>query len=38
MLSFDVKVGDMVKVKFSVDVWVIGEVILDWVKGNSYKV
>ncbi|HBD4330563.1 TPA: LysM peptidoglycan-binding domain-containing protein [Enterococcus faecalis] len=36
--SFDVKVGDTVKVKFSVDAWATGEAIPDWVKGNSYKV
>ncbi|EGO8408199.1 LysM peptidoglycan-binding domain-containing protein [Enterococcus faecalis] len=34
----DVKVGDTVKVKFSVDAWATGEAIPDWVKGNSYKV
>lgn len=34
----DVKVGDMVKVKFNVDAWATGEAIPDWVKGNSYKV
>ena len=34
----DVKVGDTVKVKFSVDAWATGEAISDWVKGNSYKV
>ncbi|EGO2635172.1 LysM peptidoglycan-binding domain-containing protein [Enterococcus faecalis] len=36
--SSDVKVGDTVKVKFSVDAWATGEAIPDWVKGNSYKV
>lgn len=36
--SSDVKVGDTVKVKFSVDVWATGEAIPQWVKGNSYKV
>ncbi|EGO7983764.1 LysM peptidoglycan-binding domain-containing protein, partial [Enterococcus faecalis] len=34
----DAKVGDTVKVKFSVDAWATGEAIPDWVKGNSYKV
>ena len=34
----DVKVGDTVKVKFSVDAWATGEAIPQWVKGNSYKV
>ncbi|EGO7753533.1 LysM peptidoglycan-binding domain-containing protein [Enterococcus faecalis] len=34
----DVKVGDMVKVKFNVDAWATGEAIPQWVKGNSYKV
>ena len=34
----DVKVGDTVKVKFSVDAWATGEAIPDWVKGNSYIV
>ena len=36
--SSDVKVGDTVKVKFSVDVWATGDAIPQWVKGNSYKV
>lgn len=36
--SSDVKVGDTVKVKFSVDAWATGEAIPQWVKGNSYKV
>ena len=36
--SSDVKVGDTVKVKFSVDAWATGEAIPDWVKGNSYIV
>lgn len=34
----EIKTGDTVKVKFNVDAWATGEVVPQWVKGNSYKV
>lgn len=34
----EIKVGDIVKVKFNVDAWATGQAVPDWVKGGSYKV